>query len=287
VAERPERADGDYQGTVAVNVAVAARERERELVLVAVDVWDHATVLRGTATIDRADPFWLPHAWAITTDDGTDYTRGGSGATSMQWTVEFAPAVPRSARRLGVFVGPDGVREPGIGSLPDQPTLVVPLAGWPTSPHHAPASLDLTAELGPPVGRMPNFEGQSVRPEGVLPVSARLDDVAGRDLSVLSIERYPTWFFLHLGGTGALPSAVPGEAMGRLRRCWTAEDDRGGRYQGTIKSSHGGFPWVVDVPFVPALDPQATGLALAFPNPFGPGVVRTSVDLPAVASRSG
>jgi hypothetical protein len=61
---------------------------------------------------------------------------------------------------------------------------------------------------------------------------------------------------------------------------WTARDDSGGQYEGTFESGHSGRAWNVDATLVPGLDPAATALALEMPNPFGPGTVRTTVDLP-------
>ena len=45
---------------------------------------------------------------------------------------------------------------------------------------------------------------------------------------------------------------------------------------------HSGWPWTVDAAFTPALDPSAAGLTLEFSNPFGNGVIHTTVDLPSV-----
>jgi hypothetical protein len=43
-----------------------------------------------------------------------------------------------------------------------------------------------------------------------------------------------------------------------------------------------GRPWTVDAVFTPALDPGAARLTLELPNPFGDGVIHTTVDLSAV-----
>jgi hypothetical protein len=99
---------------------------------------------------------------------------------------------------------------------------------------------------------------------------------------VTSIERFPTWFLLHVGGTGGLPDLPdlgPIRPPHAARKLWTVEDDRGRRYEGALRSAHSGFPWLVTVGLRPALDPAATELALTLPNPFGPGVVLTRLRL--------
>jgi hypothetical protein len=184
---------------------VAVPDRPRELVLVALDLWDHAAVLRGTATIDREDPFWLPRSWRITTDAGTVHRPDGGGGSSS-WLVRFEPAIPEGAREIRVFVGPDGEALHDDRSLPGEPSLVASVEGSPTGVRRAPATVDGAAELGAGVGRLPSLEDRSVRPIRVLAVSARLDDVVGRDINVLSIETYPT------GSSSAWGAAVASRA---------------------------------------------------------------------------
>jgi hypothetical protein len=112
-------------------------------------------------------------------------------------------------------------------------------------------------------------------------VSTALDGAGERDLFVLNIDVRPEWFAVHIGGGG--PLAVGGDidvaAMGLLKNHWSATDDRGGHYAGSVCSSHSGFPWTVTATLAPALDPAARALTLTFPFPFGSGAVTATVDL--------
>lgn len=271
-----------YLGTVALNVTV--REQPREIVLVALDVWQHACVLRGAATLDRENPFWLPGSWRMATDLGTSHAPRSGGGAWLRWLVKLEPPLPDAAHELRFFVGPDDETGHNDGSLPDAPSAVVALPSQPVVVRPAFTSFESARELSSQIDAGPDLEADSLRADRVIPVSAQLDDVMGRDINVLSIEGRRSWFFVHLGGRGALQlsgDSGPGDAMQRLRRRWTAEDNLGGRYQGTVKGTHSGWPWTIDAIFSPSLDPRASLLTLEFPNPFGGGVVLTSVELPA------
>jgi hypothetical protein len=167
---------------------------------------------------------------------------------------------------------------------------VLALSSQRVSVQQAGTRLDTDAELPLPVESGLNFENEPVQPDRVNPVSAHLDDtVVGRDICVLSIEVRPTWFFLQLGGSGDLrlgtdPAPDRGlvDTTKHLMSQWSVEDDRGGQYRGTITGAHSSWPWTIDAAFTPALDPSAAGLALEFPNPFGNGVIHSTVDLPPV-----
>jgi hypothetical protein len=279
VAEDRTAAEG-YRGTVALNVAVTGRPRE--IVLVALDVWQHVCVLRGAATLDRENPFWLPGSWKITTDVGTSHASRGGGGAWLRWLVNFEPSLPEDAEMLRFFVGPDDERMHNEASLPDEPSAVIVPSNQPITVRRVPASFDGARELTALVDRGPNLEADPLRPDRVIPVSAQLDEVVGRDINVLSIDVRPSWFFLHMGGRGGLNAAGTCGAestVQRLHRRWTAEDNRGGRYHGTIKGTHSGWPWTIDATFTPTLDPTATALKLEFPNPFDDGVVSTTVEL--------
>jgi len=286
-----ERAGERYRGTQAIGVVVPGQQEPRELVIVALDRWENAVILRGTATVDRDDPFWLPGTWELTSDAGTEH-RGGGGGTSIGWLEQFEPPLPPSARALRVRLGPDNERFGPRKALDDSRVVDVALPAEPPTIQRAPATFDPAAEPGVFTGRRPSLEGASVRPDAIVAVSAQLDDpgdpddpddLAGRDVAVTSIERFPAWFLLHLAGTGGLvvkATTADRRPPGRFGKLWTAEDDRGNRYEGALRSSHSGFPWLVTAGLTPALDPAATELVLAFPNLFGPGIVRTRFALP-------
>ena len=98
----------------------------------------------------------------------------------------------------------------------------------------------------------------------------------------MNIDVHPEWFAIHVGGGG--PLAIGGDmsrsAMGRPAHRWSATDDHGGQYAGSVRRSHSGFPWTATATLVPALDPAARALTLPFPCPFGPGTVTATVELP-------
>jgi hypothetical protein len=272
---------GDYLGTAALNVDVP--DRPREIVLTALDVWQKACVLRGAAALDREKPFWLPGSWRMTTDLGTSHAPRGGGGAWLRWLVNLEPSLPQDAQELRFFVGPDDERLHNDASLPDEPSVIVALSNWPITVRPAWTSFDGARELSSQIDYRPNLEADPLRPDRVIPVSAQLDDVVGRDISVLSIDVRPSLFFVHLGGRGALHAAGtsgPEDALRHLHRQWTAHDNLGTRYCGTIKSTHSGWPWTIDATFSPSLDPKATVLTLEFPNPFGAGVVRCTIELP-------
>jgi hypothetical protein len=287
VAEQGDRAAG-YRGTVAMNVLVP--NPSLEIVLVALDLWDHACVLRAAATTDRENPFWLLNSWRITTDRGTLHVARSGGGGSLRWLVKLEPSLPDDTNEIHVSFAPTEPRSHSDASPPTESNVVFALSNQRVSVQHVGTRLDVDTELPLPVEAGLNLEHEPVQPDRVIPVSARLDDaVVGRDIGVLSIEVRPSWFFLHLGGSGELglgPDPAPDsglvETMKHLRRRWSVEDDRGGQYRGTIMGSHSGWPWTVDAAFTPALDPSAAGLTLEFPNPFGNGVIHTTVDLRAV-----
>lgn len=280
---------GAYRGTVPLNVTVP--RSDRELVLLALDLWERACELRVSATIDHGDPFWLPPGWRLTTDVGTSHSfRGGGGGGGSGWHVTFDPALPENARELRVHIGPD--RQPGgerVHAAPAEPTLVVPLAGFPPRVKEATATLvpGPRATVGTPARGTPGLDGVPAAPERVVPLSVRLDDVGGRDVCVLWGAVWHDFFHLHLGGSGSLPGLIAagaGDSEAHARwsaAAWDAEDDVGGRYVGQVRGSHSGFPWSVTARLVPALDPTARSLRLRLPNPFGAGRIEATVGLPA------
>jgi len=275
-----------YRGTVALNVTVPGRAASRQIVLTSLDMWRDHVALNIAATDDRADPFWMPSAWRIATDAGTSHARRGGGGGSLHWQWSFQPALPADLGELRFHIGADGSRPPVPGSVPAEPSVTVRLPAWPPNVRLAPASFDAATEPAR-AGGGPTFELEPLRPRRVIPVSATLDHGADRDLQVLSIDAHPTWFLLRIGGSGPLAfgadDSPDGRDMARLRLRWAARDDRGGRYEGMFKSGHSGTVWNLDATFTPALDRAATALALEMPNPFGPGTVRTTVDLPPIA----
>jgi hypothetical protein len=125
------------------------------------------------------------------------------------------------------------------------------------------------------------MSGRGVRPEHVLAVSARLDDVRGSDMAVLSVEVWPSCFDVHVASSSRWPIGGGSPFFGR-RQWLLAEDDLRGRYVGTYRGGSGGLTSTLDFSFAPTLDQSARALTLDFPNPFdGSERVRTTVDLPA------
>jgi hypothetical protein len=96
----------------------------------------------------------------------------------------------------------------------------------------------------------------------VLPVSARLSGIGDGDVFVFAIRTWPGCFDVVIGGDGSGPELRAG------LRSWTAEDDRGQRYEGRESGGSSGATWAEEAVLFPALDPQATHLALTFPHPF-------------------
>jgi hypothetical protein len=275
---------------VALNAAVP--NPSLEVVVVALDLWDHACVLRGSATTDREDPFWLLSSWRITTDRGTVHLPRGGGGGSLRWLVKLEPPLPGDTKEIQVSLAPMMRGPHRDESVSPGSNVVIDLPSQPVSVQPAETRFHADTDLPRQVGAGLSLANAPVRPDRVIPVSAQLDDaVLGRDMCILSIEVRPGWFFFHMGGSGELamgPDPAPDrglvETMKLLGRRWSVEDDRRGQYQGTVMGAHTGSPWTVDVVFTPALDPSAARLALEFPNPFGTGVIHTTVGLPPVAS---
>lgn len=259
-----------------------------ELVVTAMDMWEGCFVLRGTEALDPTGCFREPGSWGIMTDRGTVHIPGGGGghtggATYSYWHRTFVPSLPDDATAIRVFVGPS-VPELGPGApLPDEPILVVGLRGWPATPTRAEAKPRRTPPNTPGPGPLPGLDHRPVRPDSVIPISARLedllgDDVLGREVCVLSLETWPTGFDLHLGGSGGW--ALVGGSLGR-RRC-SAQDDRGRRYRCRPGGVSSGPTWSTELSFVPPLDPAATALTLELPHPLDDAiVVRATIDLTA------
>ena len=267
-----------YGGTLAPNVAVPGLSRQ--LVITAVDVWAHAVQLRGTAEVDRATPFWFPSAWGVATDLGSTHMFHGGGANSLSWEYRFVPSLPAGAQELRIFVGPERTKFEVGGELPSEPALTITLPAAPPAVRRAAAVLD-PAATQPRLGFRGDVVRSPVRPTRVIPVSTALDGAGERDLCVLSIDVRPEWFAVHIGGGGplAVGGDIDGSAARLLNNNWSATDDRGGRYAGSVCSSHSGFPWTVTATLTPALDPEARALTLTFRYPFGSGAVTATVDL--------
>ena len=268
-----------YGGTLAPNVVVPGLSRQ--LVITAVDVWRHAVQLQGTAEVDRATPFWLPSAWGVTTDLGSTHRFHGGGAGSHSWEHRFVPSLPAGARELRIFVGPERTQFEVGGELPREPALTIALPAAPLTVRRAAAVLDPGAPQ-PRLGFMGDVERSTVRPARVIPVSTALHGAGERDLCVLSIDVRSEWFAVHIGGGGPLGVGddSDGAAVRLLNSNWSGTDDRGGRYAGSVCSTHSGFPWTMTATLAPALDPEARALTLTFPYPFGSGAVTATVDLP-------
>jgi hypothetical protein len=286
-AKQGERAPG-YRGTVALNAFVP--NPSLEVVLVALDLWEHACVLRGSATSDHENPFWLLSSWRLRTDRGTVHVPRGGGGGSLRWLVKLEPPLPGDTKEIQVSLAPKARGPHGDESVSPDSNVVFDLPSQPVSIQQAATRLEADTDLPLQVGAGLSLANAPVQPDRVIAVSAQLDDaVLGRDICVLSVEVRPGWFFLHLGGSGELalgPDPAPDrglvETMKLLGHRWSVEDDRGGQYRGTVMSSHSGWPWTVDAVFTPALDPSAARLVLEFPNPFGNGVIHTTVELPPV-----
>ena len=265
-----------YGGTLAVNTAVPGRSRE--LVITAVDVWTHAVVLRGVAEVDRAEPFWFHSAWGLATDLGSTHSFHGGGGSSLSWVYRFDPALPAVAKALRIYVGPEQPQHETSRELPPEPALTIDLAA-PFSVRRVAAVFDSAAAL-PSSGFMGDVEGSPVRPTRVIPVSTTLHSAGERELCVLNIDVHAEWFGVHIGGGGPLAMGGEADALSPLlKQNWAAIDDRGGRYVGSGRHSHSGFPWTTMATLTPALDPEARALTLTLPDPFGSGAVTATVDL--------
>jgi hypothetical protein len=268
--------DGYRGGTLAVNAAVPGRSRE--LVITAVDIWTHAILLRGVAEIDRTEPFWFHSVWGVATDLGSTHSFHGGGGSPRSWVYRFVPSLPPGAKELRIFLGLEQPLRETRRELPPEPALTIDVA-TPLAVRRAAAVLD-SASAPATSGFPGNQEGSPVRPTRVISVSATLDHAGERDLCVLNIDVRPEWFAVHIGGGGPLATGGDADALSPvLGHGWAATDDRGGRYVGSGRHSNSGYPWTAMATLAPALDPEASALALTFPYPFGSGAVKATVDL--------
>jgi len=283
---------GRYRGTVALDVALP--NWPWELIVLALDVWERCFTLRGTSAFDPEEPTRSPGGWGIATNNGTMHDAGGSGmhgSAPTRWHVDFTPSLPDDATEVRVFAGPPVANLWDRVPLPDEPTVIVPVANWPRTPQLAEARVGAPTTLSRALSDSLSslVIDRAVRPERVIPVSMQLDDGAGGDLCVLTVETWPRCFDLLVasngwwGGAEALDSP---SVWGRhRRRAWVAHDDRGGEYWGQFQGGHSGSTSVLEVSFVPALDPRATALRLEFPSPFDDeGVTQTMVRLSTFAT---
>jgi hypothetical protein len=121
---------------------------------------------------------------------------------------------------------------------------------------------------------------QTTRPHRVIAASADLGDLFGSHLHVPSIETWTTWFDLTLVGDHHGPFFELIRSA-RRARCWSAQDDREGSYQG-VQVAGRSSPSLVGIllTFTPALDPEARALTLLFPASFGGTVARATIGLP-------
>jgi hypothetical protein len=279
---------GRYRGTVALNVALP--DWSWELILLALDVWDGCVTLRGTSDFDPQEPIRSPGGWGLATDRSTLHAAWGSGMggnTPTRWHVEFAPSLPDDATEVRVFAGAPVAKPWDHLPLPDKPTVVVPLANWPRTPRLAEATT-VNAPTSRPRAPSDSLSSllvdRAVRPDRVIPVSAQLDDAAGGDVCVLSVETWPPCFDVHAASSGWWSGTEERDSpsiWGRHhRQPWWARDDRGGQYWGEFQGGHSGLTSVVEVSFAPALDPSARALTLEFPSPFDDeSVIRSIVEL--------
>lgn len=123
------------------------------------------------------------------------------GSTPTRWHVDFVASLPDDATEVRVFTGTPVEETWNDAPLPDEATAVVPLANWPrTAPLaeatvNAPTRRRLHPRLEASLPRL--LVDRAVRPDRVIPVSTQLDDAAGGDLCVLSVETWPSSFNLH------------------------------------------------------------------------------------------
>jgi hypothetical protein len=284
---------GRYRGTVALNVALP--DWPWELILLALDVWERCSTLRGTAAFDPDEPTRSPGGWGLATDRDIMHAAGGSGmhgSTPSRWHVDFTPSLPDDATEIRVFAGSPVAKLWERAPLPDEPTVVVPLANWPRTPRLAQATVSApTTRRRAPSEDSPSSlpVDRAVRPDRVIPVSTQLDDGAGGDLCVLAVETWPSCFDLHVAHSGWWGGAEARDnpsVWGRHRRLgWWARDDRGGEYWGQFHGGHSGSTSVVEVSFAPALNPRVNALTLEFPSPFDDeSVICSTIELPTIES---
>jgi hypothetical protein len=234
---------GAYVGTVGLDAPVVGWPWE--LVLLAFDVWNNGFTLRGTAAFDREDPFRTPGSWRITTDADTVHEsrgRGGHGSDPTLWQVDFEPSLPKNATSVRIFVGAPGSDPAHPTPPPESPTVVVGLSPWPLAASLVEAVVRPAHPTPRPAGAdsvRAALSGRTVRPEQVLPVSARLEDVGGSDLVILSVETWPSCFDVHVASSSRWRSGR--ESPFPAPQWVLAEDDRRGRYVGTYTGGHGGF----------------------------------------------
>jgi hypothetical protein len=118
-----------------------------------------------------------------------------------------------------------------------------------------------------------------VVPERVIALGAEIGDLFGSRIVMPSLVVWPTWFDLTVTGESSGPWA---QVLGSPHRAarWTATDDRGHDYVGTISGSHSGLGLCThNLTFAPALDPDATSLIVAFPASFDGRRARATIDL--------
>jgi hypothetical protein len=116
-------------------------------------------------------------------------------------------------------------------------------------------------------------------PERVVAVAADLGDLFGSRIVAPSLVVWPTWFDMAVTGGATGPWA---QVLGSPRRGlrWTASDDRGGHYVGTITGSHSGLGLCTHhLSFAPTLDPDATALTVLFPASLDGSAVQARINL--------
>ena len=263
----PDWGTDGYRGTVAVGASVP--ELGDEANVTALDLWSHGFTIRGNAVDHLARrPALKPMAWTFVTDLGTTHLFHGGGIDGLSWDLKFRPELPAEGRgRSSLFVADEPGTPDRPPARPARPELTVPLpARLPV--RRAPAVVD----LGPPQGRpavVADPPEPGALPTRTIPVATALDGL-GRDLVVLAIDAHPTWFALHVGGGGALgelPRTRDDPSLRMMLHLWAGEDDQGGQYRGTVRTTGSGFPWIATAVLSPGLDPNARRLCLDVPGP--------------------
>lgn len=285
-----------YRGTPVLDAPLA--HPARGLRLAAIDRWEQLFVLRGieapVTTVPR-----IGQGWVVETDRGTVHRsrRGGigGGENMWRWEIEFDPPLPDTTTRITVSPGLVGGHPVPATTLtvPPVPLARPSVTSGATDDRRTPGCWFCHPEPGadPPAAsgdRCPACRAarhgldRAVRePEvprpSVVTISADLGNLAGAHVAVCSLDAWPTWFALTLGGRGDTLANGPGPDLGGR---WDIEDDRGNRYAGITTSSFAGASCLASATCAPALDPRARALTLTFPDPFGDaGIVHTTVPL--------